>query len=1049
MTRRRVSLFGLFLLLSLVSVSVFAQSVMEATVTGTVTANGDRIPGATVRITSPNLVSGERQVMSDTEGRFVFLSVPPGTYALSATLEGFKTYATKGIVLHAGDKVDLKVGLQPGSYQESITVTGAAPVIDTKTSKVATTFSEDMLQKMPTARSPFYDLAVTAPGMASVGADESWLSSPSAYGSATNDNIFLVNGVNATNPRGASWGSLVQVNYDTVEEVKIISVGAKAEYGAFSGAAMDVLTKSGSNDFKGSVAGYSKIGNSPDNSTLSFGGSTDYSTQKGVAPKGYYADPADQLVTFQKMSREGTITLGGPVMKDRIWAYAAFDKTRGDTQIPLWKPLQGYYNTMYDLKLTGDLTPKQRAWFAYHKGDSKSTNTTWGPTWDASMGYDTASANTTIQGQYQWVMNDRNLLSAKYLGFKTDDKPNQMPGVTKPGLINWWKWIGTQSIGVGGGMYAVEAQKSKRQTVQLDHTHYAADFLGQHEVKYGVQYTAGQGNWEGGYFQGYSLTAYPYPYNYGPATSWWWNGPESWQWGTKENPVFPMYETKTYANPWLNVRKSDSKGAFIDDSWTVNSRLTVNLGLRYDRMTAKYGEGKIYAMPNSVEDIWHPTAIRTTKALDVFDFKTWSPRLGFALVLSDDNKTVLSGHIGRYYSPISVENLKKEGPDLNPFKVQNWLFFLPMSAVDLNHNGMIDAPTEVINATRMLVGRTPDQPLDQEHLSNRSFQLQVMPGTKDVHTDELSLSLQRQIGSDIAVEGTYIYKKTNDLLSLQPYDSGTGPYAGQFYEWESKPYTTTTGMQTQVWQIKLKDYNGDGKVDIADAKYINNAYGYKVVNAQSFAGQDVTRTFQGLQFMITKRQSNRWQGMASLNYAYSNGIAPRTVNQYTYIDGPMIMDTPFGSNKNDYQNELSGPMPMTPKFMIKASGSYTVPVIETDLGLRWRWDSGRPIWPTENVPAFANWMSTIPPDAFLLNSTARILSVDPKHPDYMPSTSIFDLSVSKGLKFGAYEARVSIDVLNALNSSAPNRVGYLTSDYGRVYSLVNPRTIRGGLKFMF
>jgi len=110
-----------------------------------------------------------------------------------------------------------------------------------------------MLGVVPTARDTFYDLSLTAAGMAAVGADDSWLPSPSAYGSATNANIFLVDGVNTTNPRGASWGSLVQVNYDTVQEVKVLSLGSRAEYGSFSGAAIDVLTKSGGNQFSGTV----------------------------------------------------------------------------------------------------------------------------------------------------------------------------------------------------------------------------------------------------------------------------------------------------------------------------------------------------------------------------------------------------------------------------------------------------------------------------------------------------------------------------------------------------------------------------------------------------------------------------------------------------------------------------------------------------------------------------------------------------------------------------------------------------------------------------
>ena len=89
--------------------------------------------------------------------------------------------------------------------------------------------------------------------------------SPTAYSSATNENVFLINGVDATNPRAGSFGSLVNVNYDAVEEVRIVALGSRAEYGSFSGAAIDVLTKSGSNAYHGSAAFYSKLGSVADN----------------------------------------------------------------------------------------------------------------------------------------------------------------------------------------------------------------------------------------------------------------------------------------------------------------------------------------------------------------------------------------------------------------------------------------------------------------------------------------------------------------------------------------------------------------------------------------------------------------------------------------------------------------------------------------------------------------------------------------------------------------------------------------------------------------
>ena len=1035
--------FGLLIIaLLLFAVSAWAQAVHDVTITGTVTAtSGERLPGVTVTITSPALVTGERQTITDNEGRFVFLSLPPGSYKVSAELQGFGRYLQPGIVLHSGEKTDVKVSLKPASFKEEVTVTAAAPVVDTKSSTVATTFTAELLEKLPTARNAFYDLAMGAPGMASVGGNETWLSSPSAYGSAANENVFLVNGVNATNPRGAPWGTLVNVNYNTVEEVKIVSLGSKAEYGSFSGAAIDVLTKSGGNDFKGDVAYYSQLGNAANNSTLNFGG--------GANPyiKGerlFYADPKDVLTTRPKSSWEGSATLGGPILKDRIWFYAGYDKNKNKTDTPLWIPLHTWDQALYDAKVTGDFASNHRAWVAFHNEKNTSGNETWGPTWDPTMGYDQHQNNNTLQAQYQWVINDRNLASAKYLGFRTNQNPTQLTN-SSPGFINWWKWTNSQSIGIGGSFPYVESYKSSRKTIQADMTHYAAHFLGEHEVKFGVQYTKSQGNFEGGYFQGYANFAYPYPWDYGPAKNWWWNGPASWQWGTTENPVFPIYNLKFYQHPWLTRRIASEGGGFVDDTWTVNDRLTFNVGMRYDRMTAKYGEGAIYNFPQTPADIAHPTLLRTRKGTgDIFDFKDFSPRLGFAYTLTEDRRTVLRAHVGRYFAPLGVESLRRFGPDMEKEKLENWLYLLPMSQVDLNHNGMIDFD-EVRPAYRLLVGRTPNK-LQSSTMRDPSWSLEVAPGTKSPYTDQFELSLQRQLGRDFAVEGTAIYKRSKNFIALRPFNKTTG----EFWDWTSKPFKTFTGFNTKAWEIVTKDYNGDGKIDIDDAKFVMSNTAYRAVNVSEFDGQSVHRDYQGLQLVLTKRYSLRWQGLAAVNWNHSSGIAPRMLDQNWYIDGPMIMDTPFGTSFNDYQNNLNGPSLMTPRLMLKVNGSYTIPRIEADFGLRWRFDTGRPFWPIQNLPTFANWMSSTEGVFLTGNGNSQIVAADVKHPDWTPSTSIFDLSVGKTLKaVRGTQLYISLDVLNALNENSPNIIGFKSGDYGRVYSIVMPRLYRAGVKLMF
>jgi outer membrane receptor protein involved in Fe transport len=1043
LSKRQLIRSGTWLLLSVLLIvpAAFAQSVSDGTLTGTVTlSTGESIRGVPVKITSPALVTRERTVISDENGRFVFLSLPPGTYGLTASLDGFRQFSTAGIILNSGDKVDVNVTLQQGAYTEEMVVEGVAPIVDTRTSTIDTTFTNEILDVLPTARNAFYDLALTAPGMASVGVDESWLSSPSAFGGAANENIFLVNGVNATNPRGAPWGSLVSVNYNTVEEVKILSIGSKAEYGSFSGAAIDVLTKSGGNDFKGDVAYYSMVGNAADNSPC--GGVTTGLCEE-FGDELFYADPNDVLTTRPESSDELSLTFGGPIVRDRLWFYAGYSNTNAETDTPLFEPLSIWESKLYDLKLTGDFNSKHRGWLSYHFEDLESGNTTWGQTWDPSMVYFSPTENDTIQAQYQWVISDRDLFSAKYLGFDTAQNPTIPNENGHPGFINWWKWVGGQSIGLGGDFPYVEAQKSKRQTMQIDETHYAANFMGEHEMKFGVQYTKSEGNWQGGYFHGYANFAYPYPWDYGPAKDWWWNGPESWQWGTDENPVFPIYNNKVFRNPWLTVRQADSKGAFFDDTWTLGPRITLNLGLRYDNMTAKYGEGAVYEMPNSPDDINNPVVLRTREGTDnIFDFKTWSPRLGLAWTLTEDQKTVMRVNLGRYYAPMGVESLRRFGPDMEPTLTETWMYYLPMSEVDLNHNGKVDF-NEVRPATRLLAGRQPSV-LFNSGISDPSWDLEVEDGTTSPYTDQFHISLQRQLGSDFAIEGSYIYKKTKDFIVLRPYNTATGEY----FEWEASPYTTWRDFQTQAWQIAMRDYNGDGKMDVNDAKFVLSHTDYRAVNLDEFNGESVDRLYHGVQLVFTKRYSHRWQGMGSINWNTSDGIAPRTVSQNWYIDGPMTMDTPFGTTMNQFQNNTSGPLPMTPEWMFKLSGSYTIPVVETNFGLRYRYDSGRPIFPVTSIPGFASWMADLQPGVYL-GGGGNMVADDPNEPTWLPASSIVDLSFSKEISVSNYGVNLSFDVLNAFNENAPNSIGYQQGDFGRVYSLVQPRIYRVGVKLLF
>jgi outer membrane receptor protein involved in Fe transport len=1044
MNRRQVRWSGvvaLGLMVMLGSSMVWAQAVNTGTVTGTVfLPDGTPSPGATVVLKGPAIVRGEWPTISDNGGRFVFLRVPPGTYTVTTSLTGFNTEHVDGVVINAGTTVPLTVNLEIAPATGEIVVTSEAPIVDTRSSTISTTFDDKLLDVMPTARQSFYDLTLTAAGMAAVGADESWLPSPSAYGSASNENIFLVDGVNTTNPRGASWGSLVQVNYDTVQEVKVLSLGSRAEYGSFSGAAVDVLTKTGSNQFHGSGSYYTLLGDAADNYTTSFGNSW------------MYVDPADDITTAPIDNTEYSFTLGGPIIKDMLWFYAGFDRRDSSTDTPLWIPLETYKADLYDIKLTGAFGTSQRAWLGYHYEDNVSGNTSWGATWDPTMRYDSPQTNDTWSAQYQWVISDRNLFGAKYLGYSTKVVPSTPGEVGHPGFINWWKWTGTQSIGVNGDFPYVEGSNSGRGTFQADFTHYADNWAGDHELKFGVQYTTANGDWLGGYFQNYANFAYPYPwgYDYNYMNNAWWHCDYTWCLAPTDGVYVPFYNRETTRNPWLTKRESDSLGVFVDDQWVVSDRVTIDIGLRYDNMSAKYGTGYVYEPFATPDDVNNPTVLRERQGTgNIYDFKTWSPRLGFAWTLTGDGKTVLRGHVGRYYFPLGVESLRRFGPDMGETITNTYIYLVPWDEFDTNGNGAVDF-NETPPATSLLYGLP--RTLTGTEVSDPSWDLQVAPGTTSPYTDQFNLSIQRQLSRDIAVEFTYIYKVTKDLLVLRPYD----PATGEFYEWESVPYTSSTGYQTQQWSIVLEDYNEDGVINWSgDGAYVTatgDGRFYRTINAKTFDGQDVKRTYQGLQMVLNKRYSDRWQGTFAINYTDTNGFYPRVVDQNWYIDGPLVMDTPFGSSFNHFQNNLDGPALMTPKWMAKLAGSYTIPVIDTDFGFRVRYDSGRAIFPVDTLVTYASWMGDTPPPGTILTTGwgNDMVAIDPTTNDWLPSTTIVDLSLNKRFDIGrGMGIGVAIDALNAFNEGAANRVGFRPGDYGRVYGLVTPRVFRLGLKFDF
>jgi len=391
---------------------IYSQAVHYGKLAGKVVdEQGKPLPGVSISVFSDALIKGKLITVTTDDGKYYFSSLPIGVYTIKASLEGFESKLQENVEILAGKVIVVDFTLKMGKISETIVVQTKAPIIDARSATTDQTVTNDMLKSLPSQRDAFYDLALTTPGMFDVGSEASWLPSPSAYGGASNENVFLVNGVNTTNPRSGAFGSLVNVNYNTVKEVRIIALGSKAEYGNFSGVAIDVITKSGSNKFHGNFGFYSKVGSIKSNQKKTF------------AKNWLYIDEGDNVVTDPKRDLEASFTLGGPIIKDALWFYTGFDYVNSQNKVPFFDPLKETKGRYFDIKLTGQAGYNVNTWISYHFEDNDLLNESWGTLdWDPEVVYNPNFKVHSVSAQMEWNFSGTTTFSSKYLGFWSTEK---------------------------------------------------------------------------------------------------------------------------------------------------------------------------------------------------------------------------------------------------------------------------------------------------------------------------------------------------------------------------------------------------------------------------------------------------------------------------------------------------------------------------------------------------------------------------------------------------------------------------------------------------
>ena len=271
--------------------------------------SGASVPGATVALRNV-ATNFERTVVSDSDGRFRGLLLPLGPYRVTVSLLGFGTHVREGLDLQVGQTINLPVVLKVSSIQEQVVVTGDAPVIETTRAEGSDRIDERAIEGLPNNGRNFLDLTKLTPGVAIVqGPDGDELSINGQKGIHNN---ISVDGADFNNPffgeqRGGQRPAFT-FNLDAVKEIVVVAEGANAEFGRASSGFVNVVTKSGTNDTHGTAHFYFK------NDALS---------ARAKRPDGTSADK------FDTSQQQAGFTLGGPIKRDQMFYFLAFDGQRG------------------------------------------------------------------------------------------------------------------------------------------------------------------------------------------------------------------------------------------------------------------------------------------------------------------------------------------------------------------------------------------------------------------------------------------------------------------------------------------------------------------------------------------------------------------------------------------------------------------------------------------------------------------------------------------------------------------------------------------------
>ena len=570
------------------AVPVFAQPAQTGTISGHVQdATGAALPGVTVTITSQDR-GFARSTVSDETGRYVFPAVPIGPYTVVATLQGFETSQATDNLVETDKTTNVPFAMKIGALTDTVTVLGDTPLVDATNVTATARIQRDQFDKLPVARS-YQALIGTAPGVVGTG-------NVNAMGALTSNNLFIIDAVDTTDNTTGTFGT--NLNFESIQEVAVLTSAVGAEYGRAQGAIVNVVTKSGTNRFEAS-AKYIFLNDNWDGQN---------STESEI-------DGASlERVKFDKINPVYTFTGGGPLWRDRAWFFGAYEHAKNTTpqrQTQGQTPenyQQTTENKFLNVRGTIQLAEGHTAWVKYYRSPTDGfVIDYWGATTPSGEREALTRQNQTAKNwaaQWSGVLRDnwsmevrlRQLQLALFVGtFENSGRLANAPifneadnkyynGATFDGYTDRPR----QQFNVASNWFLTPGGRS-------------------HDVKAGIDFQNMESRAEFKYPNAQLYTGEAY--------------------SQASGALVPLFRQDFETGPSISEGKLFA--LFARDKFQISNRLFIEAGLRWERQTGTSDLGT-----------------------DTVDTNVIAPRLSGGFDVSGDGKTLVTGSYGRYYASI-------------------------------------------------------------------------------------------------------------------------------------------------------------------------------------------------------------------------------------------------------------------------------------------------------------------------------------------------------------------------------------------------------------